>query len=131
MKVPAAFFEVSPEWAKMISEAKTVKELSGFRSGAENNESGDRSIQDYNSCIVGEAWHGQFVSKNVNGQECVECLQFSNRFGLIMDGSYDGKGNRKQQLVQNIKDFTDHWRDEHNPLLHLDIETEETVAVMP
>jgi hypothetical protein len=131
MKVPAAFWEVSPEWAKMISEAKTVRELSGFRSDDDRNESGDRSIQDYNSCIVGEAWHGQFISQNGDGQECKECLDFSNRFGMIMGGEYDGKGNRKQQLVQNIKDFTDHWRDEHNPLLHLDIETEETVTVLP
>ena len=137
MKLPAAFFEVSPFWAKVSSEAKTVKELPGFfdRKGIEKEAAYDdnagilRSIQNWNTCIVGEAHHETF--KDNNGYGCNECYNFSSRFGAILQGEYDGKGNRKQQLIQNIKDFTDHWRDEHNPLLHLDIETEETITVRP
>jgi len=127
MKVPAAFFEVSPHWAKAISEAKTVKELSGNKdSGGSVREFGDRSIQNAQSCIVGEAHHNTF-----KWGSCQECDAFSSRFGDILTGELDTKGNRKQQLVQNITDFTSHWREEHNPLVHLDIETEDELPVIP
>lgn len=123
MKVPAAFFEVSPAWAKTISEAKTVKELAGFN-GKESNW--DQNIQNAQTCIVGEAYHNEF-----SWEHCRECSSFSSRFGAILDGSHDGHGNRKQQLMQNIKDFTTHWRENHNHLVHLDIETEDEIPVRP
>ena len=122
MNVPAAFFEVSPIWAKNISEAKTVKELNGFsHDGFETGINGATNIQNYNTCIVGEAHHFQFVG---TGDKCAECKAFSDRFGEIMAGGRDATGNRKKQLMQNVSDFTDHWRNTHNPLLGMDLEIE-------
>ena len=116
MKVPAAFFEVSPQWARVISEAKTVKELSGFvdHNGRmlSDGHGFDGNIQNYNQCIVGEAHHFNFADNT-----CHECRVFSDRFGAILHGAHDGHGNRKQQLMQNIEDFTNHWRDKHNPMI--------------
>jgi hypothetical protein len=135
VKVPAAFFEVCPKWAAAISEAKTVKELAGFNGNDHPNDFGG-NIQNYNTCIVGEAYHNYFAEEYCSvqakaGQRCNECEAFSNRFGNILRGETDHRGNRKQQLTQNIQDFTAHWRDTHNPLLHLDIETEEQLPVVP
>lgn len=127
MKVPAAFFEVSPQWAKVISEAKTVKELNGFFADGSYKEDGGNSLQNYNSCIVGEAHHFHFIGRvdqSSNDDYCEECVNFSNRFGEILQGSKDGYGNRKQQVVQNIEDFTNHWRQNHNPLVDMELDTE-------
>ena len=126
IKVPTAFFEVSPYWAKTISEAKTVKDLQGFNGSSSCGDGTRHNIQDPQTCIVGEAHHAQF-----NWDDCKQCSEFSSRFGSILDGGHDGHGNRKHQLIQNVKDFTDHWRTEHNPLIHLDIETEEELPVVP
>ena len=123
MKVPAAFFEVSPIWAKNISEAKTVKELNGFSSqGHSVGDGADTNIQNFNTCIVGEAHHFQFLG--TDAEKCKECNAFSMRFGDIMAGGRDATGNRKKQLMQNIEDFTNHWRQEHNPLLDMELDTE-------
>lgn len=118
--IPAAFFEVSPYWAKTLSEAKTVRDIEDAI-----DESGvERSISNPQHCIVGEAYHDAFKCKDGDYKGCKECHNFSWRFGAIMQGDHDGTGNRKQQMLQNVKDFTDHWRAEHNPLLDQELETE-------
>jgi hypothetical protein len=125
MKVPAAFHQVSPKWANVIREAKTVKDLTGFRDkygdhGYGHGFGGD--IQHGANCVVGEA----HMFSDAYWNECVECSNFSERFGNIMIGTLDEYGNRKQQLMQNIDDFTNHWREAHNPLIGVtpDVEPE-------
>lgn len=128
VKVPTAFFEVSPYWAKTISEAKTVKDLAGcYIDGKklDNDNGSGHNIQDSQTCIVGEAYHAEF-----DWDGCDECSSFSSRFGSILEGGYDNHGNRKQQLVQNVKDFTDHWRTVHNPMVNIDTEDEQ-IPVAP
>lgn len=125
MKVPTAFFEVSPYWAKTISEAKTVKDLQGFNGSHSCGDGTIHNIQNPQTCIVGEAYHEKF-----DWEDCKECSAFSSRFGAILDGRHDSTGNRKKQLVQNVKDFTDHWRTIHNPLVEIDTETEK-IPVRP
>jgi hypothetical protein len=124
--IPAAFFEVSPFWAKVMSEAKTIRDIEGHL----DDNGKERSISDPQHCIVGEAYHDAFKVREGDYGGCKECHDFSWRFGQIMHGEHDGRGNRKQQMLQNVKDFTDHWRAEHNPLLEMDTDTE-PITVRP
>jgi hypothetical protein len=101
-----------------------VKELQGFNGSSSCKDGTKHNIQNPQTCIVGEAYHEQF-----DWDGCSECSQFSGRFGAILEGGYDERGNRKQQLVQNVKDFTDHWRTEHNPLVEFETETEKLPVV--
>ena len=141
MKVPAAFYNVSPYWAKAIGAAKTVRSLAGYEgkdSRGEYNETtsedGMHNLKDAASCIVGEAYgmSDKYWDRRVAEEQCSTCGNYSKKFYNILVGDYDSVGNRKQLVQDNIQGFTKHWRDEHDPLIgvvpDVDIQADEQLA---
>ncbi len=138
MKVPAAFYNVSPYWAKAIGDAKTVRDLAGFKGYDEHTnyhetqtKDGMHNLSQGGSCIVGEA-HGmsaEYWNVGDNLHPCEDCSMYSRKFYDILVGEYDHLGNRKQLIQDNIQGFTMHWRGEHDPLIgivpHVDIVQDE------
>jgi len=74
------------------------------------------------NCVVGEAYlwtEPYWTSKESQDgeQACSDCARMSGLFNAIITGEQDFNGPRKKQMLANIKEFTTHWKDVHNPLI--------------
>ena len=114
--IPAAFKEVSPGWYAIFTAAKTTR---SFNDHFTDENGKDRFLGKGWACVVGEAndFMEEYWAHDDNPNGCSECSHYSNLFWDIIQGVYDETGSRKKQILKNIKGFTAHWKEKHNPLL--------------
>ena len=76
------------------------------------------------NCAVGEAnlFSNEYWAEHTH--DCQPCAESSTKFYNIVKGHYDNLGSRKKQILAEIKVFTTHWKDKHNPLIDTIPETE-------
>lgn len=123
MKVDQRLEQVSPKWFNTFTNAKSMKSIRGNKPriidinnggyGYNNGPDGSEgNLQDFRSCVVGEACDGLS-----NYGNCRDCAKHSDAIGSIAGGIRDGRGSRKQQLLKEIKEFCDHYEVIHDPTI--------------
>ena len=123
--IPAAFKDVSPSWHAVFSECKNMNDLNQLC--RDSDDQSGMTLGHGANCVVGEAYMWKepyWISENPRPEECSDCSRMSGLFNHIITGENDDHGPRKAQMLANIKDFTDHWKAEHNPLIGTKIELE-------
>ena len=122
--IPAAFKAIAPDWFEAFSDAKTIQDIPGADGNIHRRHDNgmQMDLSSAGNCAVGEAH--KLSDAYWNNDECQECRSFSAAFLAIVEGTRDGRGSRKRQMITNIEAFTDHWKEKHDPLIDTIPETE-------
>jgi len=101
-KITLTFEEIAPDWSERLNKLTTAKGVS-----YENN-SIDSDINDYEKCVVGEAY-GHRPSYVIYGTPdyCARCS------GLSHDFVHAAKVNDSNKLMDAKQKLTEHWNEVH------------------
>ena len=128
--VPECLNNISPKWASILRQydmediVENMFELNNINNAYEKDDDEHLphdlptlDIDQFASCIVGEAYHLTNVYEhNANHEGCDECTQIAQKFPQIM-GSIAFEEEDEIVMVDTIQEFCDHVKENHKELI--------------